>query len=292
MLVPRSYADRMRYGDAADPLLLQVLPRADEDRIVSGFVADPVHDADARRAPGLLQKYHGRVLLIAAGTCAVHCRYCFRRSYPYQAEPHRPDEWQPALDVIRDDTSVHEVILSGGDPLMLGDDRLNSLIRRVAQIRHVARLRMHTRLPIVLPNRVQETLIEVLASSRLTTIVVVHANHANEIVSDCRLALRRLVRSGLTVLNQAVLLRDINDSTREQYRLCEALIDVGVIPYYLHRLDPVAGAARFEVPTETGRTVVRELRNRLPGYAVPRFVAEIAGQPSKTLHDRPAVDDQ
>ena len=190
MLVPRSYADRMRYGDAADPLLLQVLPRADEDRIVSGFVADPVHDADARRAPGLLQKYHGRVLLIAAGTCAVHCRYCFRRSYPYQAEPHRPDEWQPALDVIRDDTSVHEVILSGGDPLMLSDSRLSELCTRLAEISHVERLRIHTRLPIVLPSRVTPKLLRLFIGTRPQVVVVVHANHANEIQADCRTALQ------------------------------------------------------------------------------------------------------
>jgi EF-P beta-lysylation protein EpmB len=282
VMVPESYLRRMRRGDPTDPLLRQVLPTGEELIDVAGFVEDPVGDAAARTAPGLLHKYHGRALLIATGSCAVHCRYCFRREYPYGHEPRRLVDWSPAIDALAADESLHEVILSGGDPLMLTDARLAEMIARLAAIPHVRRLRVHSRLPIVLPDRVTPELIGVLRGSRLTPIMVVHANHPAEIVGDCREALAALVQSGITTLNQAVLLRWINDDADVLAELCERLIDVGVLPYYLHQLDRVRGAGHFEARVDQGIELIEELRRRLPGYAVPRYVRETAGEPFKS----------
>ena len=282
LLVPESYLARMTPGDPGDPLLRQVLPLADEVVSVEGFVTDPVGDHAARRAPGLLHKYQGRALLIAHGSCAVHCRYCFRRQYPYHEEPRSRSEWDAALREIADNPSLTEVILSGGDPLVLSDRRLKDLTDRISAIPHVRRLRIHTRLPIVLPNRVTTELIQLLRTSRPKSVVVVHANHAKELVSDCADALLRLSQSGVNVLNQAVLLRGVNDSADALAELSERCLDLGVIPYYLHQLDRVAGAAHFEVPETVGRELIEELRERLPGYAVPKYVQEIPGRMSKT----------
>lgn len=281
VMVPESYLRRMRTGDPHDPLLRQVLPLGDELADAPGFVADPVGDHDVRRAPGLLHKYAGRALLIATGSCAVHCRYCFRREYPYGDEPRRLDDWQPALDAITSDDSLHEIILSGGDPLMLTDARLSAIIERLADVQHVRRLRIHSRLPIVLPERITGDLLALLRGTRLTPIMVVHANHPAEIAGDCHDALTRLVQSGITTLNQAVLLRGVNDDADVLAELCERLIDVGVLPYYVHQLDRVRGAAHFEVDEDVGRGLIESLRGRLPGYAVPRYVREEAGERSK-----------
>ena len=281
LLVPHSFLKRMQPGNPRDPLLLQVLPLGVEQAVTPGFVDDAVLDHESRRAPGLLQKYSGRVLMMAAGACAVHCRYCFRRHFPYGDEPRRLQDWTPAFDEIRRDESLREVILSGGDPLMLTDSRLEVLCGTLAEIPHLRRLRVHTRLPIVLPNRVTPRLIRLLTTSPLTPIVVVHANHPNEIVGDCSESLRSLVRAGMTVLNQSVLLRGINDNADALAELSERLVDVGVVPYYLHQLDRVSGAAHFEVPEETGRALIEQLRSRLPGYAVPQYVREVAGEPFK-----------
>lgn len=283
LLVPHSFVRRMERGNPADPLLRQVLPLDDELLPAPGFVADAVSDASFRTAPGLLHKYQGRALMIAAGSCAVNCRYCFRRHYPYGDEPRRLDDWEPALEQLRRDTSVSELLLSGGDPLMLTDHRLAELIERLESIPHLKRLRVHTRLPIVLPDRVTETLRSLLTGNRLTSIVVVHSNHASELVADCAEALRQLVRSGITVLNQAVLLKGVNDSVDALADLSESLINLGVMPYYLHQLDRVVGTAHFEVDPQTGRQLVSQLRARLPGYAVPRYVQEIPGEAHKTL---------
>ena len=282
LLVPRSYLARMTPGNPHDSLLRQVLPVADERSAVPGFVVDAVDDEAARKAPGLLQKYQGRVLLIATGSCAINCRYCFRRHYPYGEEPKRLDDWAPALAAIEQDTRIREVILSGGDPLMLPDERLSQLVEQLDAIEHLTRLRIHSRLPIVLPDRVNTDLLDTLRDSRLQPVMVVHANHPHEIAGDCAQALRTLVRSGVPTLNQAVLLRGINDSVETLAALCEQLVDVGVMPYYLHLLDRVAGTAHFEVAESTGRMLVEELRKRLPGYAVPQLVREVAGEPSKT----------
>jgi EF-P beta-lysylation protein EpmB len=288
LLVPRSFIARMQPGDPADPLLKQVLPLAAEGEAVPGFIADAVGDLHARKAPGLIHKYHGRALLIAAGACAVHCRYCFRRHYPYGDDPRRLEDWEPALAEIAADESISEVLLSGGDPLMLTDARLAALVARLEAIPHLRRLRLHTRLPIVLPDRVAEGLLALLGSTRLTPVVVVHANHPNELVGDGAEALRALAAvrgepSGrLTVLNQAVLLRGVNDDAGVLMELSERLFALGVLPYYLHQLDRVAGAAHFEVPEPVGRTLVEELRRRLPGYLVPRYVREVPGEAGKT----------
>ncbi|MBI1314254.1 EF-P beta-lysylation protein EpmB [bacterium] len=285
LLVPESYLGRMRRADPADPLLRQVLPIGEERRSVQGFSLDAVEDVEFRRSPGLLQKYAGRALLIAAGSCAVHCRYCFRRHYPYGDEPRRLDAWESAFRELEADTSITEVLLSGGDPLMLTDERLSEMVERLSAIPHLRRLRIHTRLPIVLPDRVTGGLLRILAETRLTPAVVVHANHAAELVDDCADSLQRLRATGLLVLNQAVLLRGVNDSVDALADLSESLIDLGVTPYYLHQLDRVAGAAHFEVPVARGRRLIHELRKRLPGYLVPRYVQEIAGEPYKTVID-------
>ena len=283
LMVPESYLRRIDPSNPNDPLLRQVLPLFQESFEVPGFELDAVDDASFRLAPGLLKKYSGRALLIATGSCAVHCRYCFRRHYPYGEEPRRLDDWQPALDAIAADTSIQEILLSGGDPLMLTDRRLSDLLDRLEAVPHLRRLRVHTRLPIVLPERVTGTLLDRLTECRLTTVVVVHANHAAELVADCAEALRKLVAAPLTVVNQAVLLRGVNDLVEAQCDLSTALIDLGVLPYYLHQLDRVAGASHFEVPVEEGRALVQEMRRRLPGYAVPRFVREIPGEAHKTV---------
>lgn len=281
LLVPRSYLDRIRPGDPHDPLLRQVLPLADELRPVPGFLPDAVGDSAARVAPGLLHKYAGRVLFVATGACAVHCRYCFRRHYPYGDEPKRLDDWQPAFDHVRRDPSVHEVILSGGDPWMLTDRRLGELLERIAAVPHVRRVRFHTRLPIVLPARVTDGLLALLARSRPVPIVVVHANHPQEVTGDCAAALRWLVQAGITTLNQSVLLRGVNDDADVLTGLCERLVDLGVLPYYLHQLDRTAGTAHFEVAPSTGHALIAALRSRLPGYAVPQYVQEVPGEASK-----------
>lgn len=282
LMVTESFLARMRPGDPHDPLLRQVLPLDAEFDEAPGFTADAVGDHAAQIAPGLLQKYAGRALMIATGACAIHCRYCFRRHFPYGAAPRKLDDWEPALAAIRADDSLREILLSGGDPLMLTDGRLSDLIDRLAEIPHLTRLRIHSRLPIVLPSRVTDELLEILTSCRLTTIMVVHANHGGELAGACGTALRKLVRAGIPTLNQAVLLRGVNDDVDTLAELCEELVNFGVLPYYLHQLDRVQGAAHFEVAESTGRALIAELRRRLPGYAVPEFVREIPGASHKT----------
>ncbi len=281
--MPRPFIARMRTGDPLDPLLLQVLPEAAELRPVEGFRPDPLEEQAFHVAPGLLQKYAGRALLITTGSCPVHCRYCFRRHYAYSEEPAGFEEWRPALEAIAADPSIHEVLLSGGDPLMLTNVRLRELCAALDAIRHVRRLRVHTRMPVVLPERVTPGLIELFLSRRMTTIVVVHVNHPSEIAEDSGNALREMVRAGIPVLSQSVLLRGINDSSATLAELFERLVDLGVMPYYLHQLDPVQGAAHFETKVDLGRTLIRELRERLPGYAVPRYVREVPGGRYKEL---------
>ena len=285
LLVPRDFVGRMRRGDPRDPLLLQVLPRAAEGVDVPGFGTDPVGELASQVSPGVLRKYSGRVLAIAAGGCAVHCRYCFRREFPYDAAPRGEGALEATLAHVAADSSVREVILSGGDPLMLGDDALLEWSRRLADVPHVRRLRVHTRLPIVLPSRVDGGLLGWLDATRATGLspwLVVHANHPNEVAGACADALATLVQAGVPVLNQAVLLRDVNDDADALAELCERLVEVGVQPYYLHLLDPVRGAAHFDVDAERGRALVAELRRRLPGYAVPRLVREETGAAHKT----------
>jgi L-lysine 2,3-aminomutase len=283
LFAPLGYVARMRQGDPRDPLLRQVLPLEEELAVVEGYSSDPVGDKTARLEPGLLQKYHGRALLVTTGACAIHCRYCFRRHYPYGESPRSVAAWQPALERIAADGSIREVILSGGDPLMLVDAPLAELAERIAAIAHVKRLRVHTRLPIVIPERVTDELLAWLRGTRLATVMVVHANHPQELDGAVLAALGRLVDAGVPVLNQAVLLKGVNDQLAALEALCATLVDARVLPYYLHQLDRVSGAAHFEVPIERGRALLRQLRARLPGYAVPTYVVERSGEPNKSL---------
>ncbi|MEK7206317.1 MAG: EF-P beta-lysylation protein EpmB [Pseudomonadota bacterium] len=279
--VPRGFAARMRPGDPHDPLLRQVLPLGEECLTQEGFGPDPVGDAAAMVAPGVLHKYAGRVLLTATGACAVHCRYCFRRHFPYSEANACAEHWQGALTYVAGDSTIAEVILSGGDPLMLSDRRLAEFTEKLAMIPHVQRLRIHTRLPIVLPERVCDELLAWLGATRLKTIVVVHANHVNEIDAAVRAAMARLKAAGVALLNQSVLLRGVNDSAEALAELSVSLFDAGVLPYYLHLLDRVQGAAHFEVDETAARDLMTKLNARLPGYLVPRLVREIPGAPAK-----------
>ena len=279
--VPHGFVARMRRGDPHDPLLRQVLPLAEECLTAPDFAADPVGDAVAMVVPGVLHKYHGRVLLTATGACAVHCRYCFRRHFPYADANPAADHWQAALGYIAGDASISEVILSGGDPLTLSDRRLRELTDALAAIPHVQRLRIHTRLPVVLPERVDDGLLDWLAGLRQPCVVVVHVNHANELDAAVKAALVRLKDAGVRLLNQSVLLRGVNDNGDALATLSEALFACGVLPYYLHLLDKVQGAAHFDVPEPTAQAFVTDLRGRLPGYLVPRLVRERPGAAAK-----------
>ncbi|TWT59310.1 EF-P beta-lysylation protein EpmB [Rubinisphaera italica] len=281
-LVPESFIRRMKIGDPNDPLLKQVLPVHYENDVVPNFLSDPVADLTASPVPGMVHKYVNRVLLITSGSCAVNCRYCFRRHFPYSEAPRSLESWKPVFEEIGNRPEVDEVILSGGDPLTLNDRRLGLMIEKLAEIPHLQRIRFHSRLPIVLPSRVTEGLLNALRKTRLQPIFVVHANHGNEIVDDCATALRRLVRAGIPVLNQAVLLRGINDSINAQVDLCTRLVNVGAMPYYLNQLDRVQGAAHFEVSVERGREIMAGLRKNLSGYAVPRYVVDVPECDGKT----------
>jgi EF-P beta-lysylation protein EpmB len=281
-LVPRAFAARMRPGDPADPLLLQVLPRGPETLPAAGYSADPLAEAEFLAAPGLVHKYEGRALLLVTGGCAVNCRYCFRREFPYAESGATRRGIAEALGAVAADESLAEAILSGGDPLLARDEDLAAIVERLDAIGHLRRLRIHTRLPVVLPSRIDDGLIAVLARSRLARVVVIHANHPTELDDAVAAAVHRLAGLPAVVLNQAVLLRGVNDSADVQRALAERLVEIGVVPYYLHLLDRVAGAAHFEVPEGEARSIHRALQESLPGYAVPRLVRETPGEPSKT----------
>lgn len=286
VFAPLPYVNRMRTGDPHDPLLRQVLASHEE---VTGLqnrsgtaLEDPVGDLDAERAPGLLQKYRRRVLLITTGACAVHCRYCFRRHYPYDSAPKGQQAMRRVVREIARDPNVDEVILSGGDPLTLADDQLAWLVAELNAIEHVKRIRLHTRVPVVIPDRVCQSLVEWVAASRAVVYVVLHVNHAQEIDNEVAQAIERLWRAGASLLNQAVLLHGVNDSFDAQRALCLALADLRVLPYYLHQLDPVRGGMHFEVSDRRAVELHQQLLAELPGYAVPRLVREIAGEASKS----------
>jgi L-lysine 2,3-aminomutase len=283
LLVPREFIARMRPGDPRDPLLLQVLPRRVEQENTTGFLSDPVGDLASKVVPGLLHKYSSRVLLIASGMCAVHCRYCFRRHFPYEESPKALEHWKPALHAIGEDHTVEEVILSGGDPLSLGNAKLQQLVQSIEAIPHVRRLRFHTRFASMIPSRIDDGFLELMHQTRLATFLVWHINHANEIDHQVIEAAKELQRAGTVLLNQAVLLRGVNDSYEAQRDLALRLLDAGILPYYLHQLDRVQGAAHFQCEAELGVSIVTAMQERLPGYAVPRFVQEIPGAASKTL---------
>jgi EF-P beta-lysylation protein EpmB len=281
--VPRGYVARMRQSEPSDPLLRQVLPLDAECDDTPGFGTDPVGDRASLAGGGILHKYRGRALLIATGACAVHCRYCFRRHFPYAEANASRGNWRGALDRIAADDSLREIILSGGDPLSLSDRRLRELSTALDRVPHLQRLRIHTRQPVVLPERVDAGLLDWLANGRLRRIMVIHANHPNEIDRTVADALTRLRGAGTVLFNQSVLLRGVNDDADTLAALSERLFQSGVIPYYLHLLDRAAGTAHFEVPAARARRIWRELAARLPGYLLPRLARETPGAPSKTL---------
>ena len=282
--VPAAYLARIRPGDPRDPLLLQVLASNRELLDAPGFGRDPVGETgDANPMPGVIQKYHGRALLIASGGCAIHCRYCFRRHFPYGQNQNSRSQWARALSSLATDASISEVILSGGDPLVLGDAQLTELVELIGDMPHVRRLRIHTRLPVVIPDRVTDNLLAAICHPRLQTIVVIHSNHANEIDDAVAQALESLRGQGISLLNQSVLLAGINDSAAALVALSERLFEAGVMPYYLHLLDRVQGAAHFDVPEARARLLLTDVMGQLPGYLVPRLVREVEGAASKIV---------
>ena len=280
--VPDAYLARIVPNDPNDPLLRQILPTGDEAAAPPGYVTDPLEEADHRPVKGLIHKYANRVLLIASPACAINCRYCFRRHFPYHENSPSRAQWQEALDYLRADTTIHEAILSGGDPLAASDRQLAWLVKQLESIPHLKRLRIHTRLPVVIPDRVDESLLGWLGSTRLQKVVVLHINHANEIDQAVVDACTRLKQAGVTLLNQSVLLRGINDSVPTLAALSERLFEAGVLPYYLHVLDPVQGAAHFDVPDSEAQALIEALLEHLPGFLMPRLVREVPGKMSKT----------
>ena len=279
--VPRGFVARMRRGDPRDPLLRQVLPLDAEMRPAPGFSLDAVGDGAASAGDGVIRKYNGRALLVATGSCAINCRYCFRRHFPYAEQTASASGWSAALARIARDESIEEVILSGGDPLSLTDAKLAALTDGLRALPHVRRLRLHTRLPVVLPERIDAGFTAWLGSLPWPVAVVLHANHANEFDEDVDAALARVRGTGASLLNQAVLLRGVNDSVDALADLSTRGFAAGVLPYYLHQLDRVEGAAHFEVPDARARELHAGLAARLSGYLVPRLVREVAGDTGK-----------
>lgn len=280
--VPAGFLARMRYGDPNDPLLRQVLPINAEMQSIEGFLTDAVGDGAATTEPGILQKYHGRALLIATGSCAIHCRYCFRRHFPYANNNAARNRWSNALATISANPQIEEVLLSGGDPLSLSTAKLTQLTDGLQAVPHLRRLRLHSRLPIVLPERIDTHFIHWLSKLPWPVAFVLHANHPNEFDSSVDAAVTKIRSSGAHVFNQAVLLKGINDDIDTLTTLCTRGFSAGVIPYYIHQLDHVTGTAHFAVTDEKARALHAALRARLPGYLVPILVREMAGQTSKT----------
>jgi len=283
-LVTDAYINRMEIGNIDDPLLHQVLPLSEEmnTQTQQPGLDDPVGDLDAQISPGLIHKYHGRVLLITTGACAIHCRYCFRRAYPYQQSSCTSKALQDALHYLQEHTEIEEVILSGGDPLILDNERLSELISALESIRQVYTIRFHTRLPVVLPSRINSGLLDILNSSRFNKVMVIHANHANEIDDEVSMRLHQLHDAGITLLNQSVLLKGVNDNTEALVALSRRLFQCRTLPYYLHLLDPVKGAMHFATSNQAAVDLKQQMEQQLPGYLVPRLVREIAGSKAKT----------
>jgi len=279
--VPAAFAAKIQPGNAADPLLRQIFPVAQETHLTPGYSNDPLAEAAACTQPGLLQKYHGRALLLVTSSCAINCRYCFRRHYPYEDTGNNEEQIRQNIDIIAQDDSITEVILSGGDPLSLSDKRLARLISQLNTIPHLKRLRLHSRFPIVEPQRINSEFLKVLASSQVQVIIVLHINHAQEIGSDNKEKIAQLQQQDIILLNQSVLLKGVNDTIDCLEDLSNTLIDNKIIPYYLHILDKIQGSAHFEVSEQSALRLYKQLRARLPGYMLPRLVTEIAGETSK-----------
>ncbi|MDB4575633.1 EF-P beta-lysylation protein EpmB [bacterium] len=283
-LATDSYISKMQTGNINDPLLRQVLPLSEENhpQIQSSGVYDPVGDTTAMASPGLLHKYHGRALLISTGACAIHCRYCFRRHYPYQHSSCNSHDLSEALDYLRRHPEIDEIILSGGDPLVMDNEKLADLIQQLETVTQLSTLRIHTRLPVVLPDRIDDGLLKLLHSSRLLVVMVIHSNHANELQDNEQSKLHSLHAAGISLLNQSVLLKGVNDDAETLITLSKRLLQCKTLPYYLHLLDPVDGAMHFDVNRKKALSIISRLQQQLPGYLVPKLVQEIAGKQAKT----------
>jgi EF-P beta-lysylation protein EpmB len=279
--VPHEFIARMEKGNLQDPLLLQVLPQAQEMLEKPGFVSDPLNEKEYNPVPGLLHKYQGRVLLTLQGACAVNCRYCFRRNFPYEDNMPGTAQWGQILKYIANDKSIEEVIFSGGDPLIMKDQQLGSFVKSLDEIKHLAILRIHTRLPIMIPSRINEEFLAWMNASRLQKIMAIHCNHPKEIDESVIKALARLRENNVMLLNQSVLLKNINDNAEILAELSKTLFKANVLPYYLHVLDPVAGSEHFNVDISSAKKIINEMRSCLPGYLVPKLVQEIPGEKSK-----------
>lgn len=276
------YLNNIQKGNWSDPLLLQVLPTTQENIQAIGFHDDPVGDLQAVDEPGILKKYQGRALLITTQACPVHCRYCFRREFPYSNNHASKQDWSTAIENLKHDKTINEVILSGGDPLSLSDEKINRLINQLETISHIKTLRIHSRYPLLLPSRLSTDLLKILTNNRFRVIIVIHANHANELDATVKQHLQNYHAAGIMLLNQSVLLRGINDDANALIALSHRLMDCQVLPYYLHQLDKVTGTSHFEVVDTQALALIDELREALPGYLVPRLVREVSGKRSKT----------
>jgi EF-P beta-lysylation protein EpmB len=281
--VPKAYLNKIKKGDPSDPLLLQILPQHKELLKVIGFTDNPLDEGNYNPVRGLLHKYENRVLLIASSTCAINCRYCFRRTFPYEEHRQSRSDWQAALDYISSNTHIDEVIFSGGDPLIQSNQSLIWLLNKVDAIKHVSRIRIHTRMLTSLPERLDDQLFKGLKALDTPLVIVTHCNHPNELGNDLKPLFDRLRSANITLLNQSVLLRQVNDNVSTLCALSKSLFSLGILPYYLFQLDPVAGSAHFDVPIAEAKQIYRQLQSKLPGYLLPRLSVEISGKPSKTL---------
>jgi EF-P beta-lysylation protein EpmB len=281
--VPRGFAARMEKGNPNDPLLKQVLPVNDEIQMLSGFSPDPVGDLAALTEVGVIHKYHGRALFIMTGSCAINCRYCFRRNFPYSEFQLSKQKQQQAMIYLHNHPEISEIILSGGDPLLLNDNKLAELITQLGAISHLKRIRIHSRLPIVLPARITTQFLDILKKSRKQIVLVVHCNHTNELNAEVKTACDKIKASGIMLLNQSVLLKDVNNCAVQLHELSEKLFEFGILPYYLHLLDKAHGTGHFEVSKAEAITLMRQLQKTLPGYLVPKLAQEEAGAASKTI---------
>ena len=282
MIVPKSFANRIEKGNLNDPLLKQVLPILDEEIIDKNYINDPLDEQTYNKIPGLLHKYHSRVLLIAHSACAIHCRYCFRRVFNYKDNIPGKENWLKAFDYIKNDSSIEEVILSGGDPLLHDDKNLQFFIDHIKNIPHIKRLRIHSRIPVTPPERITPELIKLLTNHHLDTILVIHANHPNEINDEIIQILKEVQKNNILILNQSTLLKGINDNTKILHQLSTKLIQASVLPYYIHLLDKVSGSCHFNVEIDQAKKILKELSEISSGFMVPKLAQEMPGFPSKT----------
>ena len=281
--VPLSFAEKMQKGNINCPLLKQVLPIADEMEKKDSYLLDPLQEQQANPIRGLLHKYHSRALLTLAPSCAINCRYCFRRHFPYDDNKITPDNWQSIINYLADEPSINEVIFSGGDPLMVKNSRLAKYIADLEQVASIKTLRLHSRMPVVLPARVDLELINLLAKSRFKVVLVIHCNHPNELCCHTAKIFKALKEVGITLLNQSVLLKGVNDKAEILEELSQKLFEQDIMPYYLHLLDKVAGAAHFDLPLAKAKQIYNKLQILLAGYLVPKLVCERAGVKHKSI---------